>query len=60
MGEARPINVWLGLLDSPGSLELFAMQGRVLCTWLMSRQKYFTYACGPVFGKQKNPFVKTG
>lgn len=25
MGKARPINVWAGFLDSPGSLELFAM-----------------------------------
>lgn len=59
MGEAKPINVWAGFLDSSGSLEPFVVQGRVPCIWLMSRWKYFASACELAFGEQKNLFVKT-
>lgn len=60
LGEAQPIDAWAGLLGPQARRDLWQVQTRVPCTWLMSRWKYFASAYELGFGGQKNPFVKTG
>lgn len=47
-----------GFLDSPGPLESFATQSRVLHSWFVAGWKYFASDCKLMFGRPKILLLK--